>query len=160
MRLLIAAVGRLKTGPETQLLERYIALAKGAGRPVGIGPILFKELIEAKGQSPAIRKADEAERLVETSRQADLRIALDEHGKIFDSRAFSDLLAKRRDAGVGLLAFLIGGADGHGEAALGACHLKLSLGPMTLPHGLARIVLAEQIYRAVTIMTGHPYHRG
>jgi len=75
------------------------------------------------------------------------------------SEAFARWIAEERDAGTKALGFLIGGPDGHGDAALSAAKLKLSLGPMTLPHGLARIVLAEQLYRAATILAGHPYHR-
>jgi len=86
-------------------------------------------------------------------------VALDEHGRSLSSEAFAQWIAERRDGGAKTLAFLIGGPDGHSTEALKPATLKLSLGTMTLPHGLARVVLAEQLYRAATILAGHPYHR-
>jgi 23S rRNA (pseudouridine1915-N3)-methyltransferase len=91
---------------------------------------------------------------------AEVRVVLDATGRALSSEAFARFLAESRDGGAKEMAFLIGGPDGHGPAVLDAATLKLSLGPMTLPHGLARIVLAEQLYRASTILAGHPYHRG
>ena len=157
MRVLIAAVGRLKDGAETVLVERY--MERLAPRIAGVGPIAISEIPEARQGSVAARKADEAERLLRAAAKADFRIALDERGKALSSDAFAKLLGRKRDDGIATLAFLIGGPDGHGTAATDAADLTLSLGPMTLPHGLARVVLAEQIYRAVTILSGHPYHR-
>jgi 23S rRNA (pseudouridine1915-N3)-methyltransferase len=87
------------------------------------------------------------------------RVALDGKGRALASTEFAALLARHSDNGIKTAAFLIGGPDGHGSAALSAAHLKLSLGAFTLPHGLARVVLAEQLYRAATIRAGHPYHR-
>jgi 23S rRNA (pseudouridine1915-N3)-methyltransferase len=157
MRVLIAAVGRLKDGAEKVLVDRYVErLAPRAG---GIGPVSIAEIPEARQSSAAARQADEAERLVRAATKADLRIALDERGKTLSSDAFAKLLGRKRDDGIGTLAFLIGGPDGHGKAALDGADLTFSLSPMTLPHGLARVVLAEQIYRAVMILSGHPYHR-
>jgi 23S rRNA (pseudouridine1915-N3)-methyltransferase len=157
MRVLIAAVGRLKDGAETVLVERYVE--RLAPRVAGVGPITISEIPEARQSGAAARKDDEAERLLRAAAKADFRIALDERGKALSSDAFAKLLGRKRDDGIATLAFLIGGPDGHGKAALDAADLALSLGPMTLPHGLARVVLTEQIYRAVTILSGHPYHR-
>jgi 23S rRNA (pseudouridine1915-N3)-methyltransferase len=86
-------------------------------------------------------------------------VALDEHGKAVDSRAFAEFLRKWRDGGTPEVVFAIGGADGHGAAILGRSDLELAFGAMTWPHQFARLMLAEQLYRAVTILTGHPYHR-
>jgi 23S rRNA (pseudouridine1915-N3)-methyltransferase len=157
MRVLIAAVGRLKDGAETVLVDRYVE--RLAPRIGGIGPVSIVEIPEARQSSTAPRQADEAGRLLRAAAKADFRIALDERGKALSSDAFAKLLGRKRDDGIAILAFLIGGPDGHGKAARDAADLTLSLGPMTLPHGLARVVLAEQIYRAVTILSGHPYHR-
>jgi 23S rRNA (pseudouridine1915-N3)-methyltransferase len=157
MRVLIAAVGRLKDGAETVLIERYVE--RLAPRIAGVGPIAISEIPEARQSSAVARKHDEAERLLRAAVKADFRIALDERGKALSSDAFAKLLGRKRDDGITTFAFLIGGPDGHGKAALDAADLAVSLGPMTLPHGLARVVLAEQIYRAVTILSGHPYHR-
>ena len=94
------------------------------------------------------------------ARDADVIIVLDERGKALSSEAFAKLLAKVRDDGAGTAAIIVGGPDGLAPAVREAAHFKLSFGAMTLPHGLARIVLAEQLYRAATILAGHPYHRG
>jgi 23S rRNA (pseudouridine1915-N3)-methyltransferase len=86
-------------------------------------------------------------------------VALDERGRDFNSQDFARWLGTRQDAGARHAAFLIGGPDGHGAEVLAAAALQLCLGRLTLPHGLARAVLAEQLYRAATILAGHPYHR-
>ncbi len=158
MRLLLAAVGRLKDA-ERDLYERYATRLEQAGRRLALGPLTLAETAESKAQDAARRRADEASSLLKAARGADLIVALDGRGKSMTSEAFARYLAQKRDGGVAAAAFLIGGPDGHGEAVGEAAALTLSLGPMTLPHGLARIVLVEQLYRAATILAGHPYHR-
>lgn len=159
MRLLIAAVGKLKDDEERAICERYAKRLAGAGKSIAFGPLETIELPESRASSDSERQADEAARLLKSSADAGFRIALDVGGRSFDSAAFATLLARRRDDGVKLAAFLIGGPDGHGNEALAAADVTLSVGPLTLPHGLARVVLTEQLYRAATILTGHPYHR-
>lgn len=159
MRLTIAAVGRLKAGPETSLIERYADLATGLGRSCSLGPLQVLEFPEARSQQLDQRRDNEAERLLSATSQATVRVLLDEHGKQFTSPELAKFLARQRDEGARELAFLIGGADGHGAPARSACSITLSLSKLTLPHGLARIVLAEQLYRGITIIAGHPYHR-
>lgn len=159
MRLSIVAVGRLKDGPERDLYLKYAKRIDDAGRTVALGPLSLSELPEARQASAAQRRADEAQRLVASAKTADFAVLLDEGGKSLGSEAFARYLAARRDEGRRAMAFLIGGPDGHGDGARQHAQLTLSLGPMTLPHGLARIVLAEQLYRAATILSGHPYHR-
>ena len=159
MRLIVAAVGRLKDA-ERDLCERYQKRFDAAGRALGLGPLSICELSESRAASAVARKAEEAARLLKAAAPATARVVLDEGGKALASEAFAKWLAQTRDGGCKGLAFLIGGPDGHGpEVAQGAA-LKLSLGAMTLPHGLARAVLIEQLYRATTILSGHPYHRG
>ncbi len=158
MRLIVAAVGRLKDA-ERELCERYSKRFDAAGRSLGLGPLTITELSESRAASADARKADEAARLMKAASTADVRVVLDEGGKALSSEAFAKWIAQRRDGGAKGLAFLIGGPDGHGAAALDGAALKLSLGPMTLPHGMARAVLIEQLYRAATILSGHPYHR-
>lgn len=158
MRLVIAAVGRLKDA-ERELCARYIERVNASGRSVALGPVDLREIPESRRSAANARMAEEVERLLAASRDADFRIVLDESGKPLTSAKFADLLSDARDRGTRSAAFLIGGPDGHGEAARKAADVVLALGPMTLPHGLARIVLAEQIYRAATILAGHPYHR-
>jgi 23S rRNA (pseudouridine1915-N3)-methyltransferase len=159
MRLIIAAVGRLKDGAERELLERYRGRFAAMGKRLGFNPIVWHELAESRAATAARRSAEEGAALLKLARDADAIVALDERGKAFSSEAFARLLAKTRDDGVGTAAILVGGADGLSPEVREAAHVKLSLGAITLPHGLARIVLAEQLYRAATILAGHPYHR-
>lgn len=158
MRLIVAAVGRLKDA-ERELFDRYAKRVDASGRTLGLGPLKLSEIVESRAASAALRTDDEAVRLIKATAGAEVTVALDEGGHALSSEAFSRWLAERRDGGAKATAFLIGGPDGHGAAVLDAATLKLSLGPMTLPHGIARIVLAEQLYRAATILAGHPYHR-
>lgn len=159
MRVTITAVGKLKDGGERDLLDRYHKRFDQSGRALGLGPLAIIELPESRLSETDARKADEAARLFKSIGEAGLIIALDEHGSQVASQDFAKLIGQHRDDGTKSLAFLIGGPDGHGPAALKAAHLKLSLGTMTLPHGLARVILTEQLYRATTILSGHPYHR-
>lgn len=159
MKLVIAAVGRLKAGPDVELYDRYASRISTAGRAVGIGPLDLVELPESRAASAAARMGDEAARLLVRVADCTCRVVLDESGRDLSSRAFCDWLRNARDGGERRVGFLIGGADGHGPAVRQGAALVLSLSHMTLPHGLARVVLAEQIYRAVTLLSGHPYHR-
>lgn len=159
MRIVIAAVGRLKDGPERQLFERYRDRLAAVGRGLGWGPIDVVEIPESRAADAASRRSDEAARLLAKAGDAGNIIALDENGRELTSEGFAAQLQQRRESGLSSLAFLIGGPDGHGPAALARADLKLSLGKMTLPHMLVRVILAEQLYRAATILTGHPYHR-
>jgi 23S rRNA (pseudouridine1915-N3)-methyltransferase len=159
MRLVIAAVGRLKDGPERELYQRYAKRLEDAGRGIALGPLKLAELPESRAASAELRRNDEALRLLEASKEAEVRVVLEVTGKPLASDALAQWIATQRDGGTKGMAFLIGGPDGHGPAVLNAGQMRLSFGPMTLPHGLARIVLAEQLYRAATIISGHPYHR-
>ncbi len=159
MRLIIAAVGKLKDAEERGMCERYAKRLGVTGKPVGFGPLEIIELNESRLDATAARKSDEAMRLLKASSGATLKIALDENGRQFSSGDFAKLLGQHADSGIKTCAFLIGGPDGQGSEMLAAAHIKLSLGQFTLPHGLARVVLIEQLYRAATILAGHPYHR-
>jgi 23S rRNA (pseudouridine1915-N3)-methyltransferase len=158
MRFIVAAIGRLKDA-ERELCERYAKRFDGAGRSLALGPLSIAELNESRASGAEARKAEEAARLIKAAGAASHFVVLDENGKALSSTAFASWIAQRRDDGCKGLAFLIGGPDGHGAEVVSAATLKLSLGPMTLPHGLARAVLIEQLYRATTILSGHPYHR-
>ena len=142
----------MKAGSEQALTLDYLDRARKLGRKAGLSAIEILEGIEKTAET-------EAGWLLARRPPGAYTIALDEHGDARTSAAFAGLIAAQRDAGTTAMAFLIGGPDGHGAAALDAAHLKLSLGQMTWPHRLARALLAEQIYRAVTIMVNHPYHR-
>ena len=159
LRIVIAAVGKLKDDEERGIVARYVKRFDPAGKPLGLGPLTIIELPESRAASADSRKADEALRLMKAADDAGLKIALDANGSHYASDTFAKLLGKHADSGVKSCAFLIGGPDGHGDSVLQSADFKLSLGAMTLPHGLARVVLAEQLYRAATILAGHPYHR-
>jgi 23S rRNA (pseudouridine1915-N3)-methyltransferase len=159
MRLLIAAIGKLKQGPERELFAHYLGRGEAAGRKLHLSPLDVIEVAEAKGATPQARMEAEAAILLAKRPASHKLICLDRGGTQLGSEGFAQTLAKYRDGGAQGVAFFVGGADGLGLSASFKADLVLSLGPMTLPHGLARIVLAEQIYRAMTILSGHPYHR-
>ena len=159
MRLLIAAIGKLKQGPERDLFAHYLGRAEAAGRKLHLTPLDSIEIAEAKGSTQQARMEAEAEALLAKRPPSYKLICLDPGGTELASEAFAGILAKFRDGGAPGTAFFVGGADGLGRDALAKAAKRLSLGSMTLPHGLARAVLAEQIYRAATILAGHPYHR-
>ena len=160
MRLLIAAVGKLKQGPERELFAHYLDRAEAIGRKIGLTPLSVIEVAEAKASTTQARMEAEAKALLAKLPASHKLIGLDRGGDQLGSEEFAHLLTKFRDGDTQGLAFLIGGADGLGLAALFKAERVISLGPMTLPHGLARVVLAEPLYRAGTLLTGHPYHRG
>jgi len=158
MRFLIAAVGRLKDDAERVLVERYRKRI-GNGRANGLGPLEIVEITESRRSTAAERKADEADRLLKAASAPGVRVILDETGRAHSSRDLATWIARHRDDGAPQIAFLIGGPDGHAADIKAGARLVLSLGALTLPHGLARAVLAEQLYRATSIIAGHPYHR-
>ena len=150
MRLVVAAVGRGRDDPAQQLFENY--------RHRLPWPLELRE-VRAGGGGDAGREREAAALLKGLPEGAHI-VALDGTGKALTSEAFAKRLARIRDDGVAAVAFLIGGADGHGAPALARADLVLSLGPMTWPHLLVRAMLAEQLWRAASILSGHPYHRG
>ncbi len=159
MRIAISAIGKLKDAEERAIVERYAKRLNGAGKSLGLGPLDIREYPESRATDAAERKRDEAARLLKDIGAGDTVVVLEPTGRPLTSEAFAAFVRDTRDDGAKACIFLIGGPDGHGEAALGAATLKLSLGALTLPHGLARVVLIEQLYRAATILSGHPYHR-
>lgn len=151
MKLTIAAIGRAGRGPERDLYEHY------AGRIRW--PLRLREL-EERRKLPATQMVErEGELLIASVPPKALLVALDRRGKELDSEGFARRLQRWRDESMADVAFLIGGADGHGENLLKCADLVLSFGAMTWPHLLARAMLAEQIYRAQQLLAGHPYHR-
>ncbi|MFC7051994.1 23S rRNA (pseudouridine(1915)-N(3))-methyltransferase RlmH [Hansschlegelia quercus] len=159
MRLVVAAVGRLKAGPERELVQRYVERCGQIGRGVALSEPEIVELDESRARRPDERKRDEAERLIAALPPKAALIALDEGGKTQTSEAFAADLGRRRDEGLSALAFVIGGADGLAPELLSRADLRLAFGAMTWPHQIVRLLLAEQLYRAATILAGHPYHR-
>lgn len=159
MRIGIFAVGRLKAGPEKELASRYIERFAKAGPATRLEFARTVEIAESRASNAATRKREEAAELIKAMPAGSLLVVLDEHGKALDSEQFADFLGKYRDRGQRDLVILIGGADGVDPDLHGKADAVLNLGRMTWPHQLVRILIAEQLYRAVTILSGHPYHR-
>ncbi len=159
MRISIAAVGRMKNGPERELVARYLERAAGSGKPLALTGFDVSELSESRAGSAASRKAEEA-KAIRTALPEGMVVALDERGKSLTSEAFANQLGRWRDDGRPAVGFVIGGADGIDPDFVSKADLVVSFSPMVWPHQLVRIMLAEQLYRATTILSGHPYHRG
>ena len=155
MRVHICAVGRLRSGPERDLLDDYLTRFDRTGRPLGLGPATVTEVEDRKGGGMAA----EAGLLDRAIPKGAVTIALDERGKLLTSPDFADLLGRWRDEGRGDAAFVIGGADGIDKPLRQKADFKLSFGKMVWPHMLARVMLSEQLYRAASILAGTPYHR-
>lgn len=159
MKLILASVGKLKSGPERELFDHYAARVGGIGKSVALGPMTEVSVNESRKGGAGARKAGEAGALIARLPENAAIVAFDENGKKLTSDAFARLIGKIRDSGASSLALVLGGPDGHGPALLEKAQYVVSLGAITLPHGLARVIVAEQLYRAATILAGHPYHR-
>lgn len=155
MRVSICAVGRMRAGPEKTLIDDYMTRFERTGRALGLGPARVVEVDDRKGggmgaEAVLLRKAVPAGAVLCT---------LDERGKVISSPDFADRLAGWRDAGRQDLALVIGGADGIDPDLRAEADFSISFGAMVWPHMLVRVMLAEQLYRAATILAGSPYHR-
>jgi 23S rRNA (pseudouridine1915-N3)-methyltransferase len=159
MRLVVAAVGHLKAGPERELAERYRDRVGKLCRTVGFNAIEVLEIDESRGRRAEDRMAQEGAALIRVMSGDHVRIALDSGGQSLTSEAFAERLTRWRDNGRATAYFLIGGADGLAGDLKHGAELVLSFGTATWPHQLARIMLLEQLYRAATMLSGHPYHR-
>lgn len=159
MRLVIAAVGRRKNAPEATLIDDYAARIRAGGRAVGFSSFEIAEVESPRGMEGAARQSREANLLAAEIPDGARRIILDEKGKSLSSAEFAALLGGWRDQGAPATAFVIGGADGHIDSIRSGADRVLAFGPATWPHMLVRAMLCEQIYRAMTILAGHPYHR-
>lgn len=159
MRLLLLSVGRLKSGPERELAARYETRAAASARAARLTGFETREIDESRARRAEDRKAEEARALLALVPAGAFVVALDERGKHLTSEAFAQEIGRARDAGLPAFALALGGPDGHDETLRAAARLTLAFGAMTWPHQLARILAAEQLYRAVSILSGHPYHR-
>ncbi|TDQ64238.1 23S rRNA (pseudouridine1915-N3)-methyltransferase [Maritalea mobilis] len=159
MKVHILAVGRLKDGPERQLVQRYLERAKATGRQLGFGDVEVRELPESRAKQADQRKKEEADAILDITQDGAMLVFLDERGKSLTSDKFAQQLGAWRDQGARDCYFVIGGADGLDKALRQQGHLTLNFSNLTWPHQIVRIMLAEQIYRAMTILSGHPYHR-
>jgi 23S rRNA (pseudouridine1915-N3)-methyltransferase len=151
MRIVIAAVGRFRREPERELYDAFVKRLSW--------PVALKEVAEPDPLPAPQRKAKEAAKLLAALPDGATLVALDQAGSALTSAAFAQRIGRWRDEGIADLAFAIGGADGLDASVLARAQLSLSLGPMTWPHLMVRALLAEQLYRAQSILAGHPYHR-
>ena len=141
----------MKDGPERELVDDYLARAQKTGRPLGYRAVEEVELASSS-------KDDEGQRLLAKHGKGVL-IRLDERGEAWTSQDLSKRLARWRDAGEEAVSFVVGGADGTSTAIAAAARHTISFGVQTWPHKLVRVLIAEQVYRALSIEAGSPYHR-
>ncbi len=159
MKLSVIAVGRLKSGPERELVERYRERLDATGRAAGFTGLDLVEIPESRARRDADRRAEEAGAILARAGPAAI-VAFDERGRSPSSEAFAARIGGWRDEGRGATAFVVGGPDGLDESVRRRADLVVSFGALTLPHQIVRALVLEQLYRAATILTGHPYHRG
>ena len=159
MRLTILAVGHSRGTSEGALCDEFLDRAIKMGRNMGFTAVVVEELAVGKARDAATRMNDEASRLAARLPDGAHIMLLDARGKGMTSEDFAETLGSLRDVGTKDLAFIIGGPDGLSPLPGKKAGRSLAFGPQTWPHLLARALLTEQIYRALTILAGHPYHR-
>lgn len=159
MRILLIAVGRLKQGPERELAQRYHERFEDIGRKLGFRGLSIHELSESRARDSATRIAEEATAIAALIPDNAVLAVLDERGDNLDSAGFARQLGRWRDDSAGDLIFVIGGADGLSPDLRRKAKLRLAFGAATWPHQMVRVMVLEQLYRAATILAGHPYHR-
>jgi 23S rRNA (pseudouridine1915-N3)-methyltransferase len=159
MRILIVAVGRMKVGPERDLAERYAKRAAQAGRGVGLTGFEVIEIRESRADNPARRMLEESIAIATVIPERAVTVLLDERGESASSTSFAGHLKTWQANGRPAVTFVIGGADGLAPGLREKSDVAIAFGPATWPHQLVRVMLLEQLYRAVTILSGHPYHR-
>jgi 23S rRNA (pseudouridine1915-N3)-methyltransferase len=159
MRLLVIAVGRLKQGPERELAARYRERFDDIGRKLGFRGLDLHEIPESRARDAPTRIAEEAAAMAALIPEKAVIVALDERGDNLDSAALAQKLGGWRDQSVSQTILLIGGADGLSPELRRKAKLRLAFGAATWPHQMVRVMLLEQLYRAATILAGHPYHR-
>ena len=155
MRVHVCAVGRLRAGPERDLVDDYLQRFDRTGRALSLGPLVEHEVEDKRGGGMAA----EAELLSRAVPSGAVMVTLDERGRVLSSPEFAEQIALWRDGGRQDLAFVIGGADGIQPGLRARADFSISFGRMVWPHMLVRVMLAEQLYRAATILAGSPYHR-
>ena len=159
MRIVVAAIGRLKQGPETELAERYRKRAAQTGRNLGLRDVEIVEIRESRVAEAGKRMLEESIALANIIPEGAAVVLLDAQGENLDSPSLATQLTKWRSNDRPAVVFIIGGADGLAPTLRAQAELRLSFGAATWPHQLVRVMLLEQLYRATTILTGHPYHR-
>lgn len=158
MRIIVAAVGRLKRGPEQELAERYRERAVKSGRGIGLRSVEVIEIAESRSRDAQRRMLEESIALANVIPKGSATVLLDPRGEALDSAKFTKRISGWNDSGRDA-AFVIGGPDGLAPTLSDAAELHLSFGALTWPHQIVRVMLLEQIYRVTTMLSGHPYHR-
>lgn len=159
MRVVVAAVGRMKSGAERDLADRYLDRLAKSGRAIGLRGVEVIELRESRAPEADRRRLEEAIALANVIPDGAAMVALDERGRNLDSAEIAGEIRVWRDSGRDAAVFVVGGADGLADELRRRADLVLSFGAATWPHQLVRVMLMEQLYRAATILSGHPYHR-
>jgi 23S rRNA (pseudouridine1915-N3)-methyltransferase len=159
VRIIVTAMGRLKQGPERELAAAYRKRAEAVGRALGMREIEVIEIRESRAHDAERRRVEESIAIANVIPERATLVILDERGAILDSPALAALLREWRGEDRPAVCFIIGGADGPAENLRGRAKLRLAFGKATWPHQLVRVMLLEQLYRAGTILSGHPYHR-
>ena len=157
--MLLIGVGRMKAGPERELFERYFKRAVDIARTIGVAGVDFREIDEARARRPADRQAEEARSILAAVPDGARLVLLDERGAALSSPQWAREIGKARDDGAPAYVMAIGGPDGLDPSLRARAGSGLSFGAMTWPHQLVRVMAAEQLYRALSILAGHPYHR-
>jgi 23S rRNA (pseudouridine1915-N3)-methyltransferase len=160
LRLTVVAVGRLKAGPERELFARYVERVGALAAHVGISGVDWREVAEGRAGRLEDRRAEEARAILAAAPKGGWLAVLDERGASLTSAQWSAEIARARDGSVPAYAIVIGGPDGLDPTLRAAARSVISFGAMTWPHQLVRVMAAEQLYRALSIIAGHPYHRG
>jgi 23S rRNA (pseudouridine1915-N3)-methyltransferase len=160
MRIALLCVGRLKAGPERELFDRYFKRLGESARGAGIAGVDLREIDESRARRPEDRREEEAAALLGAAPPGAMLVALDERGASPSSAEWAAEIGRARDASRPLYAVLVGGPDGLSESLRAKADRVVSFGAMTWPHQLVRVMACEQLYRAMTILSRHPYHRG
>ena len=153
------AVGRLKSGPERDLVSRYETRFRAMGRALSLDGPRMVELSESPARRDIDRKSEESTAILAAIPDNYRVVIFDETGTTIDSASFASKMGEWRDGGAAGVSFVIGGADGLSETVRARANLALAFGKMTIPHQIVRVLVLEQLYRAATLLAGHPYHR-
>ncbi len=160
MRIALVCVGRLKAGPERELFQRYLSRLTESARSVGVAGVDLREIDQSRARRPEDRRKAEAAAIIAAAPENAMLIALDERGEARTSEEWAREIRQARDAAYPVYAVLIGGPDGLAASLRAKARRIVCFGTMTWPHQLVRVMASEQLYRAVAILSGHPYHRG
>jgi 23S rRNA (pseudouridine1915-N3)-methyltransferase len=159
VRLVLVCIGKLKAGPERSLFDRYFKRLTEGARGAGLAGVDLREIGESRARRPGERRAEEAAAILAAAPKGGALVLLDERGSSATSEEWAADVARARDQSRAAYVVAIGGPDGLDPSLAALAHRIISFGQMTWPHQLVRVMAGEQLYRAMTILAGHPYHR-